>query len=361
MIDKQQFPNYMQMRQRVPQTFWQICRFLTVGMGYGLIITSFTRPDVALFIFWHIVVPLLPLLLFVAPGIWRNVCPMGALNQAPRLFKFGRALTPPVWFKNYAHLFGIALFVIIVPTRKELFNSSGPALGLLLFAAFTAALVGGYFFKGKSGWCATICPLLPLERLYGQTPFITAPNAYCKPCVGCVKNCYDFNPALANMADQQDSDRRNSHFRRLFAGMLPGLILGFYLIPDPPQIGGLMMYEWIAMFMLVSLGLFLALEVVFKRSALRLPTLFGAIAFNYFYLFNLPIIADTLHQLFGITLPIFALWLGHLLIFTLSAIWIYRTYRKERQYQRLTASRHAQMQVSLIQSRSIPVRASKVG
>ncbi len=360
MLSKQTFPNYMQMRHRVPQSFWQICRFLMVGMGYGLIITSFTRPEMALFIFWRVIVPLLPLLMFVAPGIWRNVCPMGALNQAPRMFKFGRSLTLPAWLKNYAHVIGIVLFIVIVPTRKEVFNTSGPALGILLFAAFTAALVGGYFFKGKSGWCATLCPLLPLERLYGQTPFVNVPNAYCKPCVGCVKNCYDFNPALANMADQQDADRRNSRFRRLFAGMLPGLILGFYLIPDPPQISGVAMYEWIGFFMLISVGLFLGLEVLFKRSAMRLPTLFGAIAFNYFYLFNLPVLAETLHQLFGVSLPLSLLWVGHGLIFALSALWIYRTYRKENQYQHLAASRSAQNQVSLIQSRSIPIRASKV-
>lgn len=361
MLNKQTFPNYMQMRHRVPQTIWQLCRFLSVGIGYGLIITSFTRPDMALFIFWRMIIPVLPLLLFVAPGIWRNICPMAALNQTPRMFKFGRGLTPPAWFKNYAYLIGIALFIVLVPTRKEVLNTSGPALGLLLLAVFTAALVGGYFYKGKSGWCATICPLLPLERIYGQTPFVTLPNAYCKPCVGCVKNCYDFNPALANMADQQDSDRRNSQFRRLFAGMLPGLILGFYLIPDPPQVSGLMMYQWIAFFMIVSLGIFLILEVILKRSALRLPTLFGAVAFNYFYLFNLPILAETVQQLFGITLPISMLWAGHLFLFGLSAIWIYRTYRKEGLYQRLTASRNAHMQVSLIQSRSIPVRTSKAG
>ena len=134
MINKQPFPNYMQIRQRVPQRSWQVCRFLSVGIGYGLIITAFTRPEAALFIFWRIIVPLLPLVMFVAPGIWRNICPMGALNQAPRMFRFGRSLPPPAWLKNYAALLGILLFVVLVPTRKELFNTSGPALGILLFA-----------------------------------------------------------------------------------------------------------------------------------------------------------------------------------------------------------------------------------
>jgi nitrite reductase (NADH) large subunit len=331
-MNKTTFPNYVQMHQRVPQFIWNISRFLTVGIGYGLIMMSFTRPQAALFIFWRLIVPVLPILFFIAPGIWRNICPMAALNQTPRTFNFGRSLTLPNGLKNYAPLIGIVLFVIIVPTRKELFNSSGPALGLLLLLAFTAALVGGYFFKGKSGWCSTLCPLLSVERLYGQTPFVTVPNNYCPSCVGCIKNCYDFNPALANIADHYDTDHRNSLYRRLFAGAFPGLILGFYILPDAPQISAINLYSWIAFFMLMSLGLFLMLELLLKASAYRLTTLFGAVALNYFYLFNIPIAADTLHQMFGITLPAVVLWSTSIVIFILSAVWIYRTYRKERHY-----------------------------
>ena len=51
--------------------------------------------------------------------------------------------------------FGIGLFFVIVPTRKALFNTNGPALGVLLFVVFATAFAGGYFFKGKSGWCSS--------------------------------------------------------------------------------------------------------------------------------------------------------------------------------------------------------------
>jgi hypothetical protein len=327
------------MRQRVPQFIWNISRFVTVGVGYGLILTSFTRPQTALFIFWRMIVPILPILFFIAPGVWRNICPMGALNQSPRMFKFGRALTLPNWVKNYASLISVILFIIIVPTRKELFNSSGPALGLLLLFMFTAALVGGYFFKGKSGWCSSICPVLSVERLYGQTAFITVPNNYCKPCVGCVKNCYDFNPALANIADNYDTDHRNGLYRRLFAGAFPGLILAFYILPDAPQISPVTLYSGVALFMLMSLGFYLLLSAMLKSSAYRLTALFGAIALNYFYIFNLPIAADTLHQLFGITLPLITVWGSYLAIFLLSGVWLFRTYRKERRYTPLARLR----------------------
>ena len=76
--------------------------------------------------------------------------------------------------------------------------------------------------------------MLPVQRLYGQTPFVTVPNSHCRPCVGCTKNCYDFNPKVAYLADQYDDDRRYVGFRRFFAAVFPGFVLAFYLVPDPP-------------------------------------------------------------------------------------------------------------------------------
>ncbi len=360
MINKIAFPTYLQMPHVVPQKVWQIARLFTVGLGYSLIVTSFMRPQAALFIFWKMIVPILPILFFVAPGIWRNICPMAALNQTPRLFKFSRSLTPPAWLKNNAYMIGIIMFLVIVPTRKVLFNTNGTALGFLLLFVFTSAFVGGYFFKGKSGWCSSICPLLPVQRLYGQTPIISVPNAYCQPCVGCAKNCYDFNPSIANIADQYDPDRRYSGYRRFFAGVFPGLILAFYIVPDPPKIDILSMYARIGLIVLISLGLFVLLDTFLKASSFRLSTLFGAIALNYYYLFNIPTAANTLHQLFGITLPIWTLWTAHLTLFALTATWIYKTYRKERRYVQEVAVRSSQVRVSAALTNSIAAHQSKI-
>ena len=91
-----------------------------------------------------------------------------------------------------------------------------------------AAFAGGYVFKGKSGWCSSICPLFPVQRVYGQTPYVTVPNSHCKSCVGCAKNCYDFKPRAAYQADLADTDRGWSGARKLFVAALPGFILGFF-------------------------------------------------------------------------------------------------------------------------------------
>src|SRR5262245_41810267 len=103
------FPNYRQMSQHIPQPVWWALRLLTIGASLLLIGVAFIAPQTALFVFWHLIVPLLPIIFFVVPGLWRNVCPMAALNQLPRRFHFSRALTPPAWWRKSAYLIGVTL------------------------------------------------------------------------------------------------------------------------------------------------------------------------------------------------------------------------------------------------------------
>ena len=323
------FPNYTQMRSRVPQPVWSVFRLLSVGTSFGLCLALFIRPQVGLFLFWGIVIPILPLVFFIAPGLWRNVCPLAAMNQTPRRFGFTRDLTPPNWLKKYDYVIAISLFLLIVPTRKVLFNQNGPALALLILGALTAAFVGGLTFKGKSGWCSSVCPLLPVQRLYGQTPFVTVPNNYCKPCVGCAKNCYDFNPAVAYLADQYDEDRYYRNARKFFAGAFPGLILAYYTVPDPPAISVVGMYLQIALFIFISAGLFFLLDSFVKVTAPKITALYGAAALNLYYWFNTPLLLERLSELVGVSAPAWLIWSARLAVLTLTVVWVARTYAKE--------------------------------
>jgi nitrite reductase (NADH) large subunit len=181
MMEEPLFPNYMQMRPRVPRKVWDVLRIASVAAALALCISLFFSPRVGIFIFWGLMLPLLPLLFFVAPGFWRNVCPLAASNQAPRRFGFQRNRSLPPKARAYGFLIPIALFLGLVPARKVLFNTNGAALGILLLATMAAAFAGGMAFKGKSGWCSSFCPLLPVQRDYGQTPFIVVRNSHCEP------------------------------------------------------------------------------------------------------------------------------------------------------------------------------------
>ena len=114
-----------------------------------------TLGGAALILFWGVLVPVLPLVFLVAPGSWRNVCPLAALNQGSRNLGISRAATPPGWFADYGYVIGTALLVGIVLGRNIWFNSTGAALATLLLAVGAGAAIGGWLLKGKSGWCGS--------------------------------------------------------------------------------------------------------------------------------------------------------------------------------------------------------------
>jgi NADPH-dependent 2,4-dienoyl-CoA reductase/sulfur reductase-like enzyme/ferredoxin len=323
------FPSYTQMRSRVPERVWVALRVLSVSTTYALCLLLIIRPHVGLFVFWQILIPILPLVVFVAPGLWRNTCPLAALNQVPRLVGFTRGLSRPKWLEEYSYVIGVGMFLLIIPARKALFERDGTATALLILYTLAGAFLGGVLFKGKSGWCSSICPLLPLQRLYGQTPFVTVPNNHCKPCIACSKNCYDFNPAVAYLADLYDPDRHYGGYRKCFAGAFPGFILAFYTLPNPPAISVPDMYLRFGMFTLVSLGAFFALDSVVKATTNKLTALFAVAALNLFYSFNIPHLADALGGLVGVVVPLWVDVVAWLVVLHLSVLWLARTYAKE--------------------------------
>ena len=146
-------------------------------------------------------------------------------------------------------MIAVGAFVGFVILRKIGLDDSGPLSALLLLGAMTGAFAGGMVLKGKSGWCSTVCPLLPVQRIYGQTPFALVGNNHCQPCVGCAKNCYDFNPRAAYLADLNDADGYWSGYRKFFVGAFPGLVLGFFETADNDVLGMLL-------YMAVSTALF---------------------------------------------------------------------------------------------------------
>ena len=161
----------------------------------------------------------------VVPGLWRNVCPLSASNQTPRVLGLSKALTAPAWLKEYGFVIARGA-VHRASSRCASSASTTPArrARCCCSARWPAASPAGSLLKGKSGWCSSICPLLPIQRLYGQTPFKLVANSHCTPCVGCTKNCYDFNPKVAFLADLHDPDPYWGGYRKLFAGAFPGLV-----------------------------------------------------------------------------------------------------------------------------------------
>ena len=267
------FPNYTQIPSKLSLRAWRGIR--AVSLVFALVVAGLliADPDTGLFLMWKVIIPALPLLFMVAPGVWRNICPLATSNQTPRALGITKALNPPNWLKEYGYVIAISLFVGFVILRKIGLDDNGPLSALLLLGAMTGAFAGGMVLKGKSGWCSTMCPLLPVQRIYGQTPFTLVANNHCQPCVGCAKNCYDFNPRAAYLADLNDNDGYWAGRRRFFVGAFPGLVLGFFATADNDVVGMLL-------YMAVSLALFALATTFVKVSTHTITSTFGAVAFG---------------------------------------------------------------------------------
>jgi NADPH-dependent 2,4-dienoyl-CoA reductase/sulfur reductase-like enzyme/ferredoxin len=344
------FPNYTELRRRIPVGAWHPVRIVSVAVFLGLCVMLWIRPAGSLFFFWNILVPLLPITFMVAPGFWRNVCPLAAANQAPRLWGFTRGLQQPAFLRNRGYIIAIALFAAIMSSRKPLFDHNGAALSILLFSVIVGAFVMGATFKGKSGWCSSMCPLLPVQRLYGQTPFVTVPNSHCQPCVGCTKNCYDFNPGAAYQADMHEPDVDWAAPRTFFAGAFPGLIYGFFSVPSHSDT--IHIYGHIFVWAAVGAGILYALDALLPLTSSQVAALGGAAAINFYYWYRGTTIFHTYSEVFNADLG----WM-RLVIRTgvpiITALWLWRTFRVERRFKEQAAASARPVKLS-------PTRAAKL-
>lgn len=280
------FTAYTELPRRLPQVVWRPLRWAGVATGLGIAVAGFVRPADALTAFWFVFVPIAPLLFLVAPGLWRNTCPMVSLNQVPRTLGFTRGLTLPPRVAAVAPMISAGLFLAIVPLRKVWLDSQGRALGIMLLTLLAIPFLGGLVFKGKSGWCSQFCPMLSVERLYNLAPLTVVPNSHCRPCVGCSKNCYDFNPTAAHLADLEDEDPRWVGYRTAFAGLLPWLIVGFNTTDavgtaTPGSVAGV--YGRLLLLAAAGIGAFQVIEAVTRLSRFHVLLLHVVAAISLFY------------------------------------------------------------------------------
>jgi len=329
------FPNYTTIPSLLSVRSWWVVRSAGVIATLIVVALCFAVPKTGLRIVWGIGIPLLAILFFVAPGLWRNICPLAAANQAPRVLGWTRGLEPPALLKRYAYLISIVLFTLFITLRKVGLQTSGPWTGVLLLFALISPFANGLILKGKSGWCSSACPLLPVQRIYGQTPYALIGNSHCQPCVGCAKNCYDFNPRVAYLADLNDPDTSWSAGRKFWIAAFPGLVLGFFKVPNVPAVSVATMYGQIALYAGVSVLAFLLLDSFLPVTSHKLTTLWAAAALNIFYWFGFPVVYKAITSQQS---PTAATWAAHVAVFALTVYWIARTYRKERAFLARAAS-----------------------
>jgi NADPH-dependent 2,4-dienoyl-CoA reductase/sulfur reductase-like enzyme/ferredoxin len=326
------FPIFTELPNRIPPQVWRAVRVVSVVTYLSLAVVLLIFPETGLRIFFGVVIPVLPALFFLAPGVWRNVCPLSSANQSARVLGFSRGRTVPRWVSERGYLLAMTLFFGIAGARLTVFNDSGTATAVLLLCVIASAFAGGVLFKGKSGWCSSICPLLPVQRLYGQTPLVLSPNSHCRPCLACTRNCYDFQPQPAQQSDLHDPDPRWYQPRRLFASALPGFVLGFFLLLDQPALSTAETYARLTLFVACSVGAFVALETFLGISAGMVTALWGAVALNLFYWYGTPRAGDAVSALLNVGDLSWLRWPVMSVLVPLTLLSLVRTSWVERRY-----------------------------
>lgn len=274
---------------------WRAARIggviLTALLLWGLV----AHPEVALQTLWNVVIPLVPASLLVSPLIWRNVCPLATLD----LWSNGRLARTQQSrrFAAWSGALGMVLLVALVPARRFLFNTNGPALAATIVIVALLALALGAAFDMKAGFCNALCPILPVERLYGQSPLVQVANARCASCSLCSRACIDLAPEKA-IAQHIGPSRRTISWLGspfgMFAGAFPGFVFGYFTIEDVSLAAADAVYfhvlGWAALGYLLTLATVSLLRLPYDRALMAL----AALAAGLYYWFGAPGIAEGL-------------------------------------------------------------------
>jgi nitrite reductase (NADH) large subunit len=162
-----------------------------------------------------------------------------------------------------------------------------------------------------------------------------SPNGHCQPCVGCTKNCYDFNPGAAYQADMHEPEPDWSAPRLFFAGAFPGLVYGFFSVPGGSST--MHTYGHIFLWGAVGAGVLYALKALLPLTNSQVAALGGAAAINLYYWYRGTTIFHTYSEVFDAGLG----WM-RLVVRTsvpiITAWWLWRTLQVERRYQETAAA-----------------------
>ncbi len=275
---------------------WRAAQVVALLATLLLLAALVVAPRVGLLLLWDVAIPVLPAVFLIQPMIWRNICPLGTLNMLTNRREGGWVLKngriPP------ATVIGMLLLALMVPARRVLFNTDGPVLAATIVIVAVLALALGVLFDRKAGFCISICPVLPVERLYGQSPIVAMGNPRCSSCTGCVtRGCLDMSQEKS-IAQTLGRDRESHAWLQIpfgvFAASFPGFVLGYNLTADGDLVD---MWKVYAMVGLCSVGSYIASQLLVRSLNLGWKTamrVFSATGFGLYYWFAAATVSEHL-------------------------------------------------------------------
>lgn len=278
---------------------WKVAQYCVVAATCIVIGLLFQAPALSAKLFWNVLIPLLPLTFLITPVLWRSLCPLATLNMLSN----GRVSRRKLAIPSLTQIgkIGLLLLIVMVPARRFLLNEHGMILGATILLVAATALVLGAVFDAKAGFCNTICPVLPVEKLYGQHPLWEMRNPRCTPCTLCTpKGCIDLAPKKAITRAIGKTSAPHGWLKTgygIFAAAFPGFIIGYFVTPDSSIVFAGAIYLQIALW---SLGSYLIttmlVRLVHLKAACTLPML-AAVSIGIYYWFTAPLVLSV----FGLT------------------------------------------------------------
>jgi hypothetical protein len=270
---------------------WRIVQFAVWITGATILFCLIFYPSTGIQLFWNILIPIAPAVLVLATGVWRNVCPLATTNLLPRHkgWSKGKKLTTTQLGK--LNLIGVLALYLIVPLRHAVFNVNGPATAALVISMAFTGFGLGFIYEWKSVWCSGLCPVHPVEKLYGGNVMMPVPNAHCSECMNCVIPCPDSTPNMNPAISGKNIYQRFSAV--LIIGGLPGFIWGWFHVPDEAKLSDVRNFA--AVYTLPLTGLVISLLIYrilskiprISKSKKLIPA-FAAAAVSCYYWFRIP-------------------------------------------------------------------------
>lgn len=270
---------------------WRIVQAAVWLVGAVILVCLLFFPPVGVLLFWNILIPVAPALFVVATGVWRNVCPLATTILLPRHLGLSKRKRLSLKQLGKLNLIAVITLFVIVPLRHAVFNNNGTATGILIISMVFVGLIMGFFYEWKSAWCSGLCPVHPVEKLYGANVFMSMPNAHCHQCMNCVVPC----PDSTSNINAVHPTKTNYHLLSglLITGGLPGFIWGWFHVPDETTITTvntfLSVYKMPMIGFSATLLLYVILSSVLRPQFERpLISIFAASGVSCYYWYRIP-------------------------------------------------------------------------
>ena len=279
-------------------TIWRLAQLFAWAAGMFIWGALIFEPKLGLHLLWNVLIPVAPALLVVAPGVWRNLCPLGSMSLAPHHFGFSQGKKLSKAWRERLYFGAFVLLIVVVPLRKVVLDTNGPVLAAILFAVGLLAIGLGFTFNWKSGWCSSLCPVYPVELLYGAQPLVAVPNAHCSSCLKCVAPCSESTTGLTPRTAV--NTRLGRFVGNVLTGFFPGFVWGWYNVPTYSGWEGFshlhVVYAIPYGAGALTLAIYLAVRRVWPAKEGLIASVFAASAIITYYWFRLP-------PVFGIGAP----------------------------------------------------------